>query len=592
MAKVKSIFAIFFISNLCASSIFAAAYEYTGTDALPATTAADDTYTFIGSASANFNMGGLNVTQTVGTFINQSTSASSNWSLYWGNSSSAIGCTTITALENKASNGSKITLRGGSTNNKGFKIVLGDITMENSGIITFGDGNGAPSDLEITGTINHSSTKALTINLGKAGQYNGTLLAGSSTTNMSKGSIEVINTNTGADATFGTVNFAADTTLNFTVGSSDKKFTTVALGDITLKTGATGNIMTNVNLYTDEAAGASINSLKFLAGNTNNNHIILTSNKEIRILNNIDVENDNAKYSKFTSNVDVIVSGTLNISSSFELKDTKNLIVAGIVGSVANHAYRIGTTSTGTTASTLTITNNTSTALTHSFLGRLHDYSASDTVLPTDASILNLVMDSSKDFVQYLSGCNYYRGTTTIKSGTLHMRADGKDYNGKSEGSPAPATGLGIGKLIMEGGAFSACGSPNSANTEVGLVKTTSLDWSGGNIIVDFAGLLSDKIEVSGAFTNVTSDTKTFFFNTANIMAGVDYEILSFAETNFSSEDDFAHLFDDDTKYTATFKLDANSLSVNFTAIPEASAYAGIFGLVALAIVIRRRVRK
>ncbi len=262
-----------------------------------------------------------------------------------------------------------------------------------------------------------------------------------------------------------------------------------------------------------------------------------------------------------------------------------SITAGGIKGGDGTSAISIHTTngdvSTGEIGNLTLKLNGSATNL---YSSRISDFDSgvADVSTVTAGSLLNLELDSADgNLVQYLTGQNYIRGSVAVKSGTLHLRADGADND----------AGYGVGAITLSGGALGAVGAGTTvANTQkVGKIKAESLAWSGGKILVDINSAGNDVIELSGAFTKGAGSVFEIDFSVFDGIADGQYVILTFDSTDFTDSDFTALLKGLETdKITLEIK-DGNKLVATLDNIPEPAEYAALFGLIALLFAIRRR---
>ena len=180
---------------------------------------------------------------------------------------------------------------------------------------------------------------------------------------------------------------------------------------------------------------------------------------------------------------------------------------------------------------------------------------------------LNVVMDGSKK--QILSGANDFKGTITVKGGTLLLNT---------------ASGAKHGILTMTDGAFGAYGN---ANVE-------EISYQGGSFYVDADAIANGySITTDGAFTKATDEQVYIDFDGLDASAyDGTYSLItaaSFVDAtgNALTAADFAakNLLNG----SANFVFDGNTLKVSFAAVPEPATVAAILGATALAFAAYRR---
>lgn len=180
---------------------------------------------------------------------------------------------------------------------------------------------------------------------------------------------------------------------------------------------------------------------------------------------------------------------------------------------------------------------------------------------------LNVVMDGSKK--QILSGANDFKGTITVKGGTLLLNT---------------ASGAKHGILTMTDGAFGAYGN---ANVE-------AIAYQGGSFYVDADAIANGySITTDGAFTKATEEQVFIDFDGLDASAyDGTYSLITAASFidatgNALTAADFAakNLLNG----SANFVIDGNTLKVSFAAVPEPATIAAILGAAALAFAAYRR---
>ena len=180
---------------------------------------------------------------------------------------------------------------------------------------------------------------------------------------------------------------------------------------------------------------------------------------------------------------------------------------------------------------------------------------------------LNVVMDGSKK--QILSGANDFKGTITVKGGTLLLNT---------------ASGAKHGILTMTDGAFGAYGN---ANVE-------AISYQGGSFYANADAIANGySITTDGAFTKATEEQVFIDFDGLDASAyDGTYSLITAASFidatgNALTAADFAakNLLNG----SANFVIDGNTLKVSFAAVPEPATIAAILGAAALAFAAYRR---
>ena len=392
----------------------------------------------------------------------------------------------------------------------------------------------------------------------------------------------------------------------------------VTVGTITLDSGDPENDLSrldfssNANAYIEKLVSANIggnNSWQGVAFNSSTNSTITVGSMDIAlrrmsINTHVVVENDLVSFYYDRSDAHSIVSavaivsyGSLTVKGNLIMRDNGSICfdaadspadtsvtvtVGGISGGDGNSANRITTS--------YSMSNNVETVLAINgdfnaeFSGRLHDFGQMMDLSDAEGkNYLSILKEGSG--VQILRGDNYYRGTTTVNSGELYMRADG---------ATRTEDGYGIGEVILNGGKFGAIG----ASGDIGEVRATDLTWSNNSTIaVDFsADGTCDLISLSGNFLKAEGDSGglyTFEFNGNFAEGSNEYLIISWgadATVDFS-EADFAYDYNGSSDLTdGTFEIRDNGLY--FVAVPEPAEYAALFGALALGLALLRRRNK
>ena len=218
------------------------------------------------------------------------------------------------------------------------------------------------------------------------------------------------------------------------------------------------------------------------------------------------------------------------------------------------------------TESTLVFTNDKDAAFNGIVTNTVKTITQKGTEYDIDTT-LNVVMDGSKK--QILSGANDFKGTITVKGGTLLLNT---------------ASGAKHGILTMTDGAFGAYGN---ANVE-------AIAYQGGSFYVDADAIANGySITTDGAFTKATEEQVCIDFDGLDASAyDGTYSLISAASFvdatgNALTAADFAakNLLNG----SANFVIDGNTLKVSFAAVPEPATVAAILGAAALAFAAYRR---
>ncbi len=390
----------------------------------------------------------------------------------------------------------------------------------------------------------------------------------------------------------------------------------VTVGTITLDSGDPENDLSrldfssNGDAYIEKLVSANIggsNAWQGVSFNSSSNSTITVGSMDIALRRmsvntHVVVENDLVNFYYDRSDAHSIVSavaivsyGSLTVKGNLIMRDNGSICfdaerpadtsvtvtVGGISGGDGSSANRITTSyNTRNNVETVLAINGDFNA---EFSGRLHDFGQMTDLSDTEGmNYLSILKEGSG--VQILRGDNYYRGTTTVNSGTLYMRADGATRT----------DGLGIAQVILNGGKFGAIG----ASGNIGEVRATDLTWSNNSTIaVDFSSDgTCDLISLSGNFLKAEGDAGglyTFEFNGNFAEGSNEYLIISWgadATVDFS-EGDFAYEYNGSSDLTnGSFEIRDNGLY--FVAVPEPAEYAALFGALALGFALLRRRRK
>lgn len=218
------------------------------------------------------------------------------------------------------------------------------------------------------------------------------------------------------------------------------------------------------------------------------------------------------------------------------------------------------------TESTLVFTNDKDAAFNGIVTNTVKTITQKGTEYNIDTT-LNVVMDGSKK--QILSGANDFKGTITVKGGTLLLNT---------------ASGAKHGILTMTDGAFGAYGN----------VNVEAIAYQGGSFYVDADAIANGySITTDGAFTKAADEQVYIDFDGLDASAyDGTYSLItaaSFVDAtgNALTAADFAakNLLNG----SANFLFDGNTLKVSFAAVPEPATIAAILGAVALAFAAYRR---
>ncbi len=367
----------------------------------------------------------------------------------------------------------------------------------------------------------------------------------------------------------------------------------VQIGTITLDSGNPDNdlsrldIYTNANAYIEKIVSANIGGANDFQGVALNGSAAITVGsmnlavRRLTIDTEVIVENDLSTF--YTNSEDMSMSMGVAISDGssftvlgsviptggvlFDLGRTQDVSVTigGISGGDGDQMNRITTSygSAGNVQTLLAINGD----FDSEFSGRLHDMGEMSSLESMQGhNYLSIQKDGSG--TQILRGINYYRGTTTVNSGTLYIRADG---------ATRTDDGWGIGQVILNGGKFGAIG----ASGDIGEIRATGT---------------CDLISLTGDFLKASGDAGgqyTFEFSGSFAAGETEYLIISWESdsTVDFSEGDFSY------EYSGTANLSDGHFVIKdnglyFVAVPEPAEYAMIFGMLAIGFAFLKRRRK
>ena len=297
-----------------------------------------------------------------------------------------------------------------------------------------------------------------------------------------------------------------------------------------------------------------------------------------------------------TGNV-TVAEGTLRIGNVSGM-NVANVVTVGGNGTAPvldiNKSNTIaGLNDGGFTNGTVT---NTSTAITLT-LGGSGTYSYGGIITATTPANLKLTKNGTG--TQTLGGTNTYTGNTTISQGTLIIDGSLAAGSAVSVSSLATLGGIGTVNGLTTLSAVGSIINPGTAGTVGSLALTGGLTASsGGAFNFDLSGGVTDHISL-GAGGLTAGGTWTFTLNNLGGMsAGTPYTLLSGTGTWSSTPTLVFNLLGGlvlDTGYNGTgYKWDntlgADSLTVQFSAIPEPQTWALLaFSLTTVMILRRRR---
>lgn len=202
--------------------------------------------------------------------------------------------------------------------------------------------------------------------------------------------------------------------------------------------------------------------------------------------------------------------------------------------------------------------------------GQIADAAAAD--YGTSKAKTKVVMNG--DGKQTLKINSYFSGGVDVVKGTLVI-------NQLTSGS--------MGNLLVTGGTFSV----NSYGEGTGKAVFDNFSYKGGTIQFGLGATQADKIILNGALTNDSAGKILLDFDLTNLVLDEEYLVMSWTSKGSLTENDFLCI----TDFSGTdvdkvvYEVTSDALYVTFTAIPEPSAVAAIFGLFAivLAVYFRRK---
>ncbi len=255
--------------------------------------------------------------------------------------------------------------------------------------------------------------------------------------------------------------------------------------------------------------------------------------------------------------------------------------------STADTAKRIYVTYTGC-GSKISLTGSG----TYVYNNRIHDFGEDGVFDETYTGKISIYKTGSGK--QYLAGTNYYRGDTVINAGELYLRADGMDIKDA-------AKRRGVADIYLNGGKFGAVGAVTASDLKtnrIGKVMADNFYFNNTGVLVFDLDLsspnISDKFAIAGLFVKgeFSAEGKFMFeFICGGLLTqNSEYELIKFGDTDFTISD-FDFIATDVNGNTVDLNgfFSFKDSSLYFTAIPEPSVYAAVFGVLALAFVLRRR---
>lgn len=313
-----------------------------------------------------------------------------------------------------------------------------------------------------------------------------------------------------------------------------------------------------------------------------------------------------------TNGNDLAIKGALNLKAAFESSSdgqktkTTGLEVGRIIG--GGNSANVGVISKYSNSSNTNLVINGNLTGKYVFSGSIRDVEVASSVaqiatLNQDGGgKIGVIMDAAEGVKQYLVGTNFYRGDTVIKGGELHIT---------SSSATKQAAGQNLGRVLLQGGAFSAVGAAQDSTdnpifSEIGEVRATDMLWSGGVIIVDISGANCDKIILSGNLVKDLGEVGVaqngkfqIQFRIDDFIEDTEYTIINLVGEDSSivgfTKDDFeALLIEGDLPegLSIVFGIGEDGKSLNATVVPEPALVSTILGFAAFAFALRLRRRK
>jgi autotransporter-associated beta strand protein len=196
----------------------------------------------------------------------------------------------------------------------------------------------------------------------------------------------------------------------------------------------------------------------------------------------------------------------------------------------------------------------------------------------------NMSLVKTGSGTQILSGSNRYNGNTTINAGTLLITGN----SSSATGAVNVAVGATLGGNGTIGGAVTVAGSlnPGTAST---LTLGSTLTFGSGSTLALTLGSNSSKIAFLSTGNLLGSGNATLSLTQdTGFDYGATYRIFENTSTTGFA---FSSIIGYDTSaYEAQFGFSSNNYDLTFTAVPEPSSYALLFGLAGV-IFARRRLQ-
>lgn len=530
--------------------------------------AATSTLTSSGTARITLSGGGGNTNNDLITITGTKTTGTVSWSFASGLAftSATIGNINVVSSGVTLNMTTQFEFNNAVPNQVITKTGAGTLSFTNGNNGSLGAGTGSKFVLH-EGTLNFA-------------QNNGNMFGGNASTVLEIHNGTALDTAGAGFDIVGARNFKQTWAGDFTYKASTGKALSMGTGAVTM-TGGTRQITVNANTLT---VGGII-------GDEGNGYGLTKAGAGTLALGAVNT------YTGATT----VAGGTLRTNVANALSSSSDLIVvngtsAATSGIVNLNGFdqtiaKLSSTNAGAgttkgivqndannTTATLTVTG------TSTFDGTLRNGS-------NNATRILALAKTTGGTLRLTGTANTYTGGTTISGGTLLA-------------NNASGSATGTGAVTVNGGFFGGTGSVSGAITVnaggsitpgdsgAGTFTGSSLTWNSDNTLpgmtfdlgVDQAA--SDKLVLSGAFTKGTGSTFVFNFADAGYTESFTYSLVTFGSTTFDGSD-FAAVGVD-----GTFAIVGNTLQFTTSAaIPEPSAYAMIFGALALGggMMVRRR---
>ncbi len=473
---------------------------------------------------------------------------------------------------------------------------IGTATFNASGTLTSGTSSYGTVGLYAEGaTLKSTSagvTEITTLSVGAGASKNTTI---SSTNGFNVGTTEIKSatnfTVSGGASNLGTLKAAYGVAL---YASADLTIESVAHtgGTFLLNSGETSRKVSVKNNYTVSGGERQMTLALYYGGFTIEKNLSVASNATLRFRG---VTGGNANPNTFVIQGSIENNGKIYMDDYYVENGTTHraleysITAGGIKGGDGTTGVAIymqnGKSSTEYYGNLTLRLNGDATEI---YSSRISDFDSAESDLSNvvQGSKINLHINSANgDMVQYLTGQNFIRGSVTVESGTLHLRADGKDNAAKH----------GVGDIFLKGGALSAVGAGTTVeNAEsVGVIKGENMTWSGGRLMVDIANGAADKIDLNGIFGKDGDGLYEIDFAISQEITGGEFVIASFISTTFD-KDDFTVLINGiaSDKIELEIREGKELVAIYNSVIPEPAHYAAVFGLITLLFAVRRKKQK